>query len=289
VALRIIRKINLFVKHLDGWEPLRYDLVSRLSEEIAMALTLNSTIFRAYDIRGIVGVDLDESIYTRLGQAVGTMFVSQGRRSMVVGRDARLSSPQFQQALITGLRSTGIDVVDIGQVATPVMYFAVEHLGADGGAIVSASHNPPQYNGLKLRRSHPTFASEPLNSADIQEIGRIAQAGSFATGKGTLDQADVSRAYIESVAGLLQFAGRSPRVVIDAGNGVAGPIAVQTYQALGLEVVPLFTEPDGNFPNHHPDPLKKENLQDLMRAVREHDAQIGIGLDGRRRPTRHRR
>ncbi|NTW04278.1 MAG: phosphomannomutase/phosphoglucomutase [Oscillochloris sp.] len=245
-----------------------------------MTLALNPTIFRAYDIRGVVDVDLDVSIYTQLGQAVGTIFRGQGRRSIAVGRDARLSSPRFQAALIAGLRATGMDVVDIGQVPTPVMYFAVERLGLDAGAIVSASHNPPEYNGLKLRRSHPTFGSEPLSSEDVQEVGRVALAGSFTEGSGTLSEVDVSDAYVESVCRLLPFAGKQPKVVLDGGNGVGGPIGLRTYQALGLDVVPLFIEPDGSFPNHHPDPLKPENLQHLIAAVRAHGADIGIGLDG---------
>lgn len=245
-----------------------------------MALALNPTIFRAYDIRGVVDRDLDESIYTRLGQAAGTYARSQGHRTMVVGRDARLSSPRFQVALIAGLRSTGIDVIDIGQVPTPLMYFAVEHLKVDGGAIVSASHNPPEYNGLKLRRTNATFGSEPLESDEIQAIGQLALAGQFADGQGSLSAADVSDAYVASVGKLLRFPGRRPRVVLDGGNGVAGPLGLRTYQALGLDVIPLFIEPDGRFPNHHPDPLKAENLQDLIRAVREHQADIGIGLDG---------
>ncbi len=250
------------------------------TEEMAMALALNPTIFRAYDIRGVVDVDLDESIYTRLGQAVGTIFVRQGRRRIAVARDARLSSPRFHAALIGGLRSTGMDVVDIGQVPTPVMYFAVEHLGLDAGAIVSASHNPPAYNGLKLRRSHPTFGSEPLLSADVQEVGRVALTGNFASGSGTLTQTDVSDAYVASVCRLLPFAGKRPKVVLDGGNGVGGPISLRTYQALGLDVVPLFIEPDGTFPNHHPDPLKPENLQHLIAAVQAHGADVGVALDG---------
>lgn len=245
-----------------------------------MSLPINPTIFRAYDIRGVVGDDLDESVYIRLGQAVGTYFVSQGLRRIVVGRDARLSSPSFQAALITGLRTTGCDVIDIGQAPTPVMYFAVEHLHADGGAVVSASHNPPQFNGLKLRRAHPRYGSEPLSSEEIQAIGRIALTGAFATGAGSLSHADVSDAYVTSTAELLPFSGRRPRVVLDGGNGVAGPIGLRLYEALGLDVIPLFIEPDGTFPNHHPDPLKAENLQHLIAAVRAHQADLGIGLDG---------
>ncbi|MCX7789453.1 MAG: phosphomannomutase/phosphoglucomutase [Chloroflexaceae bacterium] len=245
-----------------------------------MGVPLNPTIFRAYDIRGVVGSDLDEGIYARLGQAVGAYFGDQGLRRIVVARDARLSSPRFQAALIQGLRATGCDVIDIGQAPTPVMYFAVEHLGADGGAIVSASHNPPEFNGLKLRRAHPRYGSEPLSSEEIRTLGRIALAGEFPGGSGSLSQVDVSAAYVESAVRVLPFSGRRPRVVLDAGNGVAGPIGLRLYEALGLEVVPLFIEPDGAFPNHHPDPLKAENLQHLIAAVRAHGADLGIGLDG---------
>jgi phosphomannomutase len=248
-----------------------------------MGVPLNPTIFRAYDIRGVVGVDLDEDVYRRLGLAAGAYFAGQGLRSVVVARDARLSSPQFQAALIAGLRAAGRDVIDIGQAATPTMYFAVEHLGADAGAIVSASHNPPQFNGLKLRRTHAQYGSEPLASEEIQAVGRLALDEQLPeNGAGGYTQVDVSAAYIaNAVANLpFQFAGRPPKVVLDGGNGVAGPLGLATYQALGLDVIPLFIEPDGTFPNHHPDPLKAENLQQLIAAVREHGADIGIGLDG---------
>ncbi len=245
-----------------------------------MGLPLNPTIFRAYDIRGIVGVDLDAGVYRRLGEAVGSYFAGQGLQRVVVARDARLSSPEFQAALIEGLRAAGRDVIDIGQAATPVMYFAVEHLGADGGAIVSASHNPPAFNGLKLRRKHAVFGSEPLASEEIQAIGKIALSDERVTGSGSYTQVSVDEAYVANVTGLLPFSGRRPKVVLDGGNGVAGPIGLATFQALGLDVVPLFIEPDGNFPNHHPDPLKPENLQQLIAAVREHGADMGIGLDG---------
>lgn len=246
-----------------------------------MALALNPTIFRAYDIRGIVDVDLDESIYYRLGQAAGTFFHNLGRRRVAVARDARLTSERYQAALIAGLRATGADVVDIGQAPTPVMYFAVEHLGVDAGAIVSASHNPPEFNGLKLRLSHSTFGSEPISGEDVQEIGRIALSGNFAAGSGGYSQIDVSDAYLANVLDLIPVFGEPrPRVVLDGGNGVAGPIALRVFQALGLDVIPLFIEPDGTFPNHHPDPLKPENMRQLAAAVRENGATMGIGLDG---------
>jgi phosphomannomutase len=246
-----------------------------------MGVPLNPTIFRAYDIRGVVDADLDEDVYRRLGQAAGAYFAGQGLRTIVAARDARLSSPRFQCALIDGLRDAGRDVVDIGEAATPVMYFAVEHLRADGGAIVSASHNPPQFNGLKLRRAHATYGSEPLESEEIQAIGRLALGPERPSGpRGGYSQVDVGAAYVANVAAALPFGGRRPKVVLDGGNGVAGPIGLATYQALGLDVVPLFIEPDGRFPNHHPDPLKAENLQHLIAEVRRTGADIGVGLDG---------
>lgn len=252
-----------------------------------MAEPVNPAIFRAYDIRGLVDVDLTDATLETLGRATGTYFRGLGARTLAVARDARLSSPRFQAAFTAGLRMTGIDVVDIGEVATPLMYFAVEHLRTDGGAIISASHNPPEYNGVKLRRAHPVYGSEPLPGEAIQTIGQIANGGKFAEGAGTLQQADVRDAYVASVARHIRlpeafptYAGRKPRVVLDGGNGVAGPVAVRVLEAVGAEVLPLYIEPDGRFPNHHPDPLKAENLQDLRAMVQQHGADIGIGLDG---------
>ncbi|MFN8567847.1 MAG: hypothetical protein U0Z44_10090 [Kouleothrix sp.] len=147
-----------------------------------MTYAVNPTIFRAYDIRGVVDVDLSETVYQTLGRAAGSYFRARGGRRIVVGRDARLTSPAYAAALIAGLRSTGCDVVDIGMVPTPLMYFAVAYLKADGGAVVSASHNPPEFNGLKLRQSDPRFGGEPLASDQIQEVGRIANSGVFASG-----------------------------------------------------------------------------------------------------------
>ncbi len=242
---------------------------------------VSPTIFRAYDIRGLVDVDLTDDVLRQIGRAAGTYFRQQQARTLVVGRDVRPSSPRFQAALMDGILSTGLDVLDIGEVATPVMYFAVEHLHTDGGLIVSASHNPPQYNGIKLRRAHPTYGSEPLPGEVVQEIGQLVQHGQFADGVGKLHQHDVSDAYVQHAARLIQLpAGARPRIVVDGGNGVAGPLAVRLLEAAGADVVPLFIEPDGSFPNHHPDPLKAENLQDLIQTVRRTGAELGIGLDG---------
>jgi phosphomannomutase len=242
---------------------------------------VNPAIFRAYDIRGLVDTDLTDATLYLIGQAAGTLFCRQGGQTLVVGRDVRPSSPRFQEALCDGLRSTGIDVVDIGVVPTPVMYFAVEHVRADGGIVISASHNPPEYNGVKLRRAESDYGSEPLSSADIQQIGQIANAGTFAQGNGTLRRTSVDDAYVQRVGSLLRLpAGRRPRIVLDGGNGVAGPLALRTLEAVGADVLPLYIEPDGTFPNHHPDPLKAENLQDMIAMVRQEGADMGIALDG---------
>lgn len=244
-----------------------------------MSFAVNPTIFRAYDIRGVVDVDLSEAVYQTLGLAAGTYFRRGGRQRIVVGRDARLTSPAYAAALIEGLRSAGCDVVDLGMVPTPLMYFALSYLKADGGAVVSASHNPPEFNGLKLRQSDPIYGGEPLDSEAIQAIGRIANGDDFANGHGSYEQVDVGDTYIVDVARRFKLP-QSVKVVLDAGNGVGGPIGLRTLEAIGCEVVPLYIEPDGTFPNHHPDPLKEANLKDVMATVRSTGAALGIGLDG---------
>jgi phosphomannomutase len=247
---------------------------------------VNPAIFRAYDIRGLVGSDLTEETLAILGRATGTYFKERGWRTCVVGRDARCSSPSFQQALIEGLLSTGQEVLDIGEVPTPVMYFAVEYLGTDSGVVISASHNPPEYNGVKLRQSHPVYGSEPLYGQSLQDLCQITNRGQFVQGQGTLRSVDVRDAYTQSVVSLLRLPDtchqptRRPRVVLDGGNGVAGPVGYRILEAIGAEVIPLYLEPDGTFPNHHPDPLKAHNLRDLVAAVQTHQADIGFALDG---------
>ncbi|HMP42080.1 MAG TPA: phosphomannomutase/phosphoglucomutase [Roseiflexaceae bacterium] len=244
-----------------------------------MTTHVNPTIFRAYDIRGVVERDLTPEVYEILGRAAGTYYRRSNRRRIIVARDARLTSPAFAAALMRGLRACGCDVIDIGMAPTPLMYFAVSYLQADGGAVVTASHNPPEFNGLKLRQSDPRFGGEPLDGNQIQEVGRIAQSGDFADGDGSYEQHDVTDAYVADVVSHMRLT-RPVKVVLDGGNGVAGPLGLQTLQAIGCDVIPLYIEPDGTFPNHHPDPLKEKNLKDLKRLVREHGADLGIGLDG---------
>lgn len=241
--------------------------------------TIHPSIFRAYDIRGIVGKELSEAVYEVLGHAAGTLFRAKGGRRIVVGYDARLTSAGFAAALMRGLQATGCDVVDIGMVPTPVMYFAVDYLKADGGAVVTASHNPPEFNGLKMRHYEPVHGGVPFSSEEVQEVGRLALAGQFVSGSGSMTQVDVADAYVEHIAALVTIP-RRIKIVVDGGNGVAGPLGVRVFERLGCEVVPLFIEPDGTFPNHHPDPLKEKNMRDLMRVVKETGAQLGIGLDG---------
>jgi phosphomannomutase len=244
-----------------------------------MPYAVNPTIFRSYDIRGVVDVDLSEAVYQTLGRAAGSYFRARGGVRIVVGRDARLTSPAYAAALIAGLRGAGCDVVDIGMVPTPLMYFAVDYLKADGGAVVSASHNPPEFNGLKLRQAVPRYGSEPLSSEQIQQVGRIANSGEFTSGAGSYEQIVVDDTYVEDVASQFKL-DRPVKIVLDGGNGAGGPIGVRTFEAIGCEVVPLFIEPDGTFPNHHPDPLKEENLRQLIQEVRSSGAAIGIALDG---------
>lgn len=240
---------------------------------------IHASIFRAYDIRGVVGRELSEAVYEVLGRAAGTLFRRRGSRRIVVGHDARLTSASFAAALMRGMQAAGCDVIDIGMVPTPVMYFAVDYLKADGGAVVTASHNPPEFNGLKMRHYEPQFGGVPFSSAEVQEVGQIAMSGDFVSGTGSATHVDVSDAYVEHIAALIQLP-RALKVVVDGGNGVAGPLGVRVFERLGCEVVPLFVEPDGTFPNHHPDPLKEKNMLDLMRVVKETGAELGIGLDG---------
>src|SRR6266545_6750622 len=189
-----------------------------------MTYAVNPTIFRAYDIRGVVDVDLSEAAYHTLGRAAGTYFRRRNAKAsgprIVVGRDARLTSPAYAAALIAGLRSAGCNVIDIGMVPTPLMYFALAYLKIDGGAVVTASHNPPEFNGLKLRQSDPRFGGEPLNSEQLQEVARIATGGDFTTGTGGYEQRDVSEIYVQDVASRLKLS-RPTAIVLDSGNGVA--------------------------------------------------------------------
>jgi len=192
-----------------------------------------------------------------------------------VGRDARLSGPKFAAAMISALRATGVDVKDLGVVPTPLTYFAAHTAGVDGICMITGSHNPPEYNGLKVGLGSATFHGE-----EIQALRRLAESGAFAAGAGAVTPYDVVTPYLAYVKANLRFGKRRLKVVVDAGNGTGGVIAVPLFRSLGIEVVPLFVEMDGTFPNHHPDPTVEKNLEALKAKVRETGADVGIAYDG---------
>ena len=237
-------------------------------------MDINPKIFREYDIRGIVGQDLDEATVEILGRAIGTYFLGRGQKGTAVGRDCRLSSPGFGRALIRGLTSTGCDVTDIGVVPTPLLYFSVFHLGMPAGVMVTGSHNPPEHNGFKMMSGRDT-----LYGKTIQALYGIVRKGVFPRGEGRLETLDVAATYRDYVAANVRLV-RPVKVVIDAGNGTGGAVAVPLLRRMGAEVVELFCEPDGRFPNHHPDPTLPEAMEALVARVRETGAELGIGYDG---------
>jgi phosphomannomutase/phosphoglucomutase len=236
---------------------------------------LSPTIFREYDIRGTVDQDLTENAVHLVGKAFGTKVREAGGKRVAVGRDCRLSGPKFGRAMCEGLTSTGIDVVDLGTVPTPLTYFAAHTLDVQGLCMITGSHNPPEYNGLKLGPGSATY-----HGAEIQALRTLAESGRFATGQGTVTAHDIVAPYQKYVRENLRFGPRKLKVVIDAGNGTGGVVAVPIFQALGLDVVPLFTEMDGHFPNHHPDPTVEKNLEHLRKKVLEVGADVGIAYDG---------
>ena len=234
-------------------------------------------IFRAYDIRGIVGKDLDVGVARAIGRAYGTLAVSRGMRKVSVGRDGRLSSDELAAALGEGIASTGVGVVDIGRCPTPLLYYSLFKVDVDGGVMVTGSHNPPDYNGFKV-----CVGKETLHGDQIQEIRRILERGDLASGDGGREETAIIPLYLaelrEAFASLAQ--GPSLRVVLDSGNGVAGLVAPELIRSLGCDVTSLYEEVDGTFPHHHPDPTIPANLEDLIARVRGDGADLGIGYDG---------
>jgi len=249
-------------------------VASKAAAKAVSETAIDRSIFRAYDIRGVVGEGLTPDIVRLIGKAVGSATRERGLSEVVVARDGRLSGPEFAAELIKGLRSTGCDVIDIGMAPTPVLYFATYHLNAGSGVMVTGSHNPPEYNGLKIVIGGETLAEDAIQAL----YTRIAE-NKFAVGVGGLQVIDVVADYIERITGDVQ-AERRLKVVIDCGNGVAGGIAPQVLEAVGCEVVPLHCEVDGNFPNHHPDPSDPANLQDLIMSVKRLKADLGLAFDG---------
>lgn len=236
-------------------------------------------IFKAYDIRGVVGTQLTAPGVELIGRALGTQALAgvkagDARPAIAIGRDGRLSGPELAGALARGIQATGVDVVDIGMVATPMTYFAAHQLGTGSAVSVTGSHNPPDYNGLKM-----VLGGTTLSGDDIQALRARIERGEFAQGAGTLRQMSVNDAYIDRIAGDVKLA-RKMKIAIDCGNGVAGAFAGTLYRRLGCDVEELFCEVDGNFPNHHPDPSQPKNLVDLVNAVKNGPAEIGLAFDG---------
>jgi phosphomannomutase/phosphoglucomutase len=237
---------------------------------------MNPQIFREYDIRGLVGRDLTEDVVEKLGRGLGTIVRRQGGRWIVVGRDCRESSTRFREAICSGITSTGLHVVDVGIVPTPVTYFAANTLPVDGLAMITGSHNPPEYNGFKVGSGKTTF-----HGSEIQELRKLIEAADFERGSaGKVIQFDIVTPYIHFIRQTLAVGRKGMRIVVDAGNGTGGVVAVPLFRAMGFEVVPLFCEMDPTFPNHHPDPTVTKNLEDLIRAVKREKAEVGLAYDG---------
>ncbi len=237
-------------------------------------MQINPQIYREYDIRGVVDRDLTPAIVKRLGQGFGTAMIRRNKFNLVVGRDGRLSSKSFGDALIEGLISTGCKVTDIGLCPTPVYYFSIFHLDKDGGMMVTGSHNPPEFNGFKVSVGKSTIFGE-----EIQDLKRLIEKEEFVSGKGELSGDEIIRPYRNYIQKNIRLE-KKMRVVIDAGNGTAGPVAGPLLRDLGCELDELYCDVDGRFPNHFPDPTIPANLKDLIDRVKKTEADVGIGYDG---------
>jgi phosphomannomutase/phosphoglucomutase len=235
---------------------------------------VNPAIFRQYDIRGVVGTDLHPETLYLIGRGYGTFLRRLGKKSAVIGGDARLSTEEFKAECIRGMRDSGIDVTDIGLVASPVMYFAIWKLQTDGGIMITASHNPAEYNGIKMN-----LGLRSVFGQQIQDVLKLIQTEDFDDGAGELNFQSVDEAYKQYIIDNIHLE-RPVKVIVDGGNGVGGPYLPEILRALGCEVTEMYCEPDGRFPNHHPDPTVEKYMHDLIDAVKNSDAEVGIGLDG---------
>ena len=238
-------------------------------------MEINKSIFREYDIRGIVGEDLTEESVYYIGKAYGTYIKRKGLKTCVIGGDARLSTPAFKAKFIMGMRETGIDVTDIGDVATPVLYFAIWKLKTDGGIMITASHNPAEYNGIKMNIGLSSVFGE-----EIQKVLQLILNQDFESGNGSLAfNNEIHEIYMQYIVDGIELK-RPVKVIVDAGNGAGGPYLPEILRRLGCEVKEMYCEPDGTFPNHHPDPTVKAYLKDLIAEIQGSDYEAGLGLDG---------
>jgi phosphomannomutase/phosphoglucomutase len=237
---------------------------------------MNPHIFREYDIRGVADADLTEDVAFDIGRTLGTIYAERGKRKILVGRDCRLSSRRIREAVVRGLLDAGRHVIKIEVGPTPLLYFAVHHLDADGGVMVTGSHNPPEDNGLKILMGKGSFFGEELRS-----LGRRVAAQDFKSAPGgTLEELSVSDAYVAFMKGNVSFANKNLKVVVDGGNGAGGPLLLACMRAQGLDPVAVYCEMDGRFPNHHPDPTVPKNVEELISTVQRIGADVGIALDG---------
>ena len=235
---------------------------------------LPKEIFKAYDIRGIVGKSLTSELIEIIGHAIGSEATARGQHSIVIGRDGRLSGMEFIAALARGIQKSGINVIDVGRVATPMVYFAAYHLDTHSAVMITGSHNPPDYNGLKM-----VLGGETLSGDTIQALRTRIEQNNLCQGAGAYSQYDISPVYIARIASDIKLA-RPMNITVDCGNGVAGDFAAPLYRQLGCTVTEMFCEVDGNFPNHHPDPSQPENLHDLIDALARNDSELGLAFDG---------
>jgi len=231
-------------------------------------------IFKAYDVRGIVGRTLTADIVAAIGQAVGSEAIARGRNTVAIGRDGRHSGPELAAALGRGLQASGVDVIDIGQATTPTLYFAAHHFDTLSGVAVTGSHNPPEYNGLKIM-----VAGETLSGEAIQALRQRIEKNDLKRGSGGYRRQDVREAYLKRITGDVKLA-RPMRLIVDCGNGVAGGTAPELYRRLGCQLTELFCEVDGSFPNHHPDPSQPKNLADVQKALAAGQGELGFAFDG---------
>lgn len=244
---------------------------------------ISPTIFREYDIRGIAEEDLTDENFALIGKAFATHMLAQGRKRLVIGRDVRLSSDRLRNALVEAMVSCGVEVIDIGVVPTPTQYFAIVHLKADGGGMITGSHNPIEYNGFKMstgiKAADGHISVGAIYGAEIQQLYKIIQSGKFASGKGKVEKIDVVPEYISAIKQRVKIS-KKLKIVVDAGNGCGGLFAPQIWKDLGCDVVELYCEPDGRFPNHLPDPTVMKYIKDLRELVVKEKADLGIGYDG---------